>query len=116
MKAESRILILSVVLLVVSLLLSLLFGSVNLSPSELLRGALQGPKDSEGFIFYYSRLPRTVAALFSGFALALSGAILQSVLSNSLAAPGIIGVNSGAGLLVTISLVLGALSGWTISL
>ena len=44
MKAESRILILSVVLLVVSLLLSLLFGSVNLSPSELLRGALQAPK------------------------------------------------------------------------
>ena len=116
MKAESRILILSVVLLVVSLLLSLLFGSVNLSPSELLRGALKGPKDTEGFIFYYSRLPRTVAALFSGFALALSGAILQSVLSNSLAAPGIIGVNSGAGLLVTVSLVLGALSGWTISL
>ena len=116
MKAESRILILSVVLLVVSLLLSLLFGSVNLSPSELLRGALKGPKDTAGFIFYYSRLPRTVAALFSGFALALSGAILQSVLSNSLAAPGIIGVNSGAGLLVTISLVLGALSGWTISI
>ena len=43
------------------------------------------------------RLPRTLAAIFAGAALAVSGAIIQAVLNNSLASPNIIGVNSGAG-------------------
>jgi len=46
------------------------------------------------------RLPRVLAALLSGAALALSGAILQGVLDNPLAGPNVIGLNSGAGLAV----------------
>jgi len=55
------------------------------------------------YIVAYVRLPRTLACLLAGMALAVSGAIIQSVLANPLAAPNIIGVNSGAGLMVALS-------------
>lgn len=43
------------------------------------------------------RLPRVFAALLAGVGLSVSGVLLQSVTGNPLAAPNIIGVNSGAG-------------------
>ena len=43
------------------------------------------------------RLPRTLASLLAGAALAVAGILLQAVLGNPLAAPNIIGVNAGAG-------------------
>ena len=49
------------------------------------------------------RLPRVLAALLAGSALAVSGAIIQSVLDNPLASPNIIGINSGAGLAVLLA-------------
>src|SRR5699024_12332370 len=51
---------------------------------------------------YSIRLPRLIITLLSGMALALSGAILQSITRNDLADPGIIGINSGAGVAVGI--------------
>ena len=53
-------------------------------------------------IIRYVRMPRTCACLLTGAALAASGAIIQGVLSNALAAPSTIGVNAGAGLLVAV--------------
>jgi len=49
------------------------------------------------------RLPRVLAALLAGSALAVAGAIIQAVLDNPLASPNIIGINSGAGLAVLLS-------------
>ena len=66
-------------------------------------------------IFRFVRLPRTLACLLSGAALAVSGAVIQGVLYNKLASPSIIGVNAGAGLAVTVCCALGALSGWAIA-
>lgn len=66
-------------------------------------------------IFRFVRLPRTLACLLSGAALAVSGAVIQGVLSNKLASPSIIGVNAGAGLAVTVCCALGQLSGWVIA-
>lgn len=109
------LLYLSIITLFVSSLLSLLLGAVNISPLTVLRSLRNGELSVERYIFLYSRLPRTLASLFSGFALALSGAILQSVLGNKLAAPGIIGVNSGAGLMVVVALVLGVTSSFAFS-
>lgn len=112
---NSSILFLGFVVLISSLLLSLLSGAVGIKPSTLILSLINGEKTTETNIFVYSRLPRTLASISSGFALALSGAMLQSVLGNRLAAPGIIGVNSGAGLMVVIAFVSGAVSPWTIS-
>ena len=102
--------------LVLSTLLSLCLGAVSLTPGELLAAIAGGPRDTAGFIFWYSRLPRTWACILSGGALAVSGCILQNVLGNKLASPGIIGVNAGAGLGVTACCALGLLSGWAVAI
>ena len=96
--------------------LSLQLGAVRLSPNSLWQAFLEGPNSTAGYIFWYARLPRTLACLLSGAALAVSGAVIQGVLNNSLASPSIIGVNAGAGLAVTACCALGLLSGWVIAL
>lgn len=55
---------------------------------------LEGPQQE--FIVLNSRLPRTLLAMLTGGALALSGVIVQALLRNPLASPKIIGINSGA--------------------
>lgn len=67
-------------------------------------------------IFWYVRLPRTTACILCGAALSVSGAVIQSVLANRLASPGIIGVNSGAGLAVTLCTAFGIYGGFRLSL
>lgn len=108
-------LISSIILLLLSAFLSLVSGAASIPLSDLLDAALAGPESVAGYVFWYSRLPRTVACIAAGFALSISGAVIQSVLANALAAPGIIGVNSGAGFAVTLATALGAVSGWMIS-
>lgn len=86
-------------LVLITAALSLSIGSVPLSPAQVL-GALTGQLTGTvpARIVRFVRLPRTLACLAAGAALATSGAVIQGVLANPLAAPNIIGVNSGAGL------------------
>ena len=96
------VLILSAVL-VGSAVLSICIGTVKITPQQILRALFSGERDTpEARIILYSRLPRTVACILAGAGLAVSGAIIQAVLANRLASPGIIGVNAGAGLAVNI--------------
>lgn len=108
----------AVVLLIAAVLLGACLGSARISLSELWSVLLEGPGNTQtaaGRIFWYSRLPRTAACMLGGAALAVSGAVIQGVLTNKLASPGIIGVNAGAGLAVTICCAFGAFSGWVIA-
>ena len=82
--------------------LSLTLGAAALSLPELVQAIASGTGTTAGRIFYFARLPRTCACLLSGAALAAAGCVIQGVLANSLASPGIIGVNAGAGLAVTV--------------
>ena len=85
---------------------SLCLGNVHFTPVQLIslfRG--QGDRVSRS-ILLYARLPRTLASLAAGAGLAVSGAVLQNVLANRLASPGIIGVNAGSGLFVLVAAVL----------
>lgn len=87
------------VLLLFGVFLSISMGSSKISLSEIISAVRQGDNTLKNYrIIMFVRIPRTLAALLAGCALSLSGAILQSVLNNSLASPSIIGVNSGAGL------------------
>lgn len=87
--------------------LSLCLGDVPLSPAQALAALMGKGGDLTAMrIVRYFRLPRTCGCLLAGTALAVSGAIIQSVLSNPLAAPNIIGVNSGAGLMVALTCAL----------
>lgn len=98
--------ILSIVL-IVSFLAGLCFGAVKLSPADLIRAILEkAPESTEARIFYYVRLPRTLAAMLSGMALSVSGVIIQGVLHNPMAGPNIIGVNAGAGFAGLLTLTL----------
>ena len=84
-------------------LLSLCLGAERLPLGSVLRAlAGQGGGTTAFRIVRYVRLPRLCACLLAGGALAVSGAMIQGVLSNALAAPGTIGVNSGAGLAVAL--------------
>lgn len=101
---------------VVGILLSLCLGAAQLPLRQLWAAICSGPRNTAGYIFWYSRLPRTAACLLAGAALAVSGAVIQSVLQNKLASPGIIGVNAGAGLGVALCCAIGIMSGWMICL
>lgn len=102
-------------LTLVAAALSLWVGSVSLSPAQVL-AVLTGQDTGSvaARIVLYTRLPRTCAALLAGAALAVSGGVIQTVLSNPLASPGIIGVNSGAGLAVALVCAIAPLAqAWT---
>lgn len=106
-----------VILLIISAVLGITLGSTPLSFNELRHAFSAGLSSSAGGrIFLYVRLPRTLAAIVCGGALAVSGAVIQGVLANRLASPSIIGVNSGAGLAVTLCTALGIYGGWRLSL
>lgn len=101
----------------ISGLLGIVLGSTPLSFSEIVDAFREGFNSSAGSrIFAYSRLPRTLASMICGAALAVSGAVIQGVLANRLASPSIIGVNAGAGLAVTLCTALGIYGGWRLSL
>ena len=88
-------------LLLLVMAASLCLGSAGLSLSELYQG-LRDPHSAAYRILFYARLPRMLGGLLAGASLAVSGALLQNVLNNSLAGPNVIGVNAGAGLTVAL--------------
>lgn len=114
-KRQKAVFFAAAVLCAASGVLSLSLGAVRLPVAELWRALCSGPDSTAGRIFWYARLPRTAACLLSGAALSVSGAVIQRVLNNRLASPGIIGVNAGAGLAVTVCCALGNLAGWAIA-
>lgn len=83
-----------VLLFVTFSVLSVLLGSSSVNILSLFKGG----NEKAYRIIMHIRLPRTVAAVLSGCALAVSGVLIQAVLNNPMASPSIIGVNSGAGL------------------
>ena len=90
--------VLLALLVLASAFLSLGFGAEKIEIFSACRSLLAGEKNAAVYILRYTRLPRTLAALLAGAALAAAGTITQCVLANSLAAPSTIGVNAGAGL------------------
>ena len=88
-----RVILIYLPLLAVTVLLGLCFGSVSLS--RLLAG-----EETARLILWQLRLPRVAAGVLAGIGLSTAGVLLQTVTSNDLAGPNIIGVNSGAGLAV----------------
>ncbi|PSL40132.1 iron complex transport system permease protein [Planomicrobium soli] len=81
---------------------SLGLGTSSLSYNRLLPAFLGEGTFKEDFVLFSVRLPRIIITLLAGMALALSGAILQGVTRNDLADPGIIGINSGAGVAIAV--------------
>ncbi len=99
--------LLSLCLLLLALL-RLQSGSLESSFWQVLQSLGQAPEDNAiALVVWELRLPRLLAAMGVGAALALAGLQLQTVFQNPLAAPGIIGISSGAALGAVIALALG---------
>ncbi|MBR5307360.1 MAG: iron ABC transporter permease [Clostridia bacterium] len=93
-----------ILLLAVTLILSLLLGSTDISIAKALSALADGNTDDGNLrIFLYVRIPRITAAVFAGVALSVSGVLIQAVLANPMASPNIIGVNAGAGFAVILA-------------
>lgn len=96
-----------ILLLILLCIAGVSFGAVSLDLPQAVRELVSGTISGRDYrILIHVRLPRVLAALLCGTALAVSGVLLQSVLANPLAAPNIIGVNSGAGFAVYLMLAL----------
>ncbi len=91
-----------VVLILITTIIGMGLGYSSLSYNRLLPTILGQGTFKEEFVLFSIRLPRIVITLLAGMALAVSGAILQGITRNDLADPGIIGINSGAGVAIAV--------------
>jgi iron complex transport system permease protein len=73
-----------------------------------MRQAFADPASGPAEVLWQVRAPRVATALFVGAALGLSGAVMQGLLRNPLADPGVLGVSASAALAAAAAIVLGA--------
>lgn len=114
-RRRSRLLLVgSAIAVMVAVAAGLLLGSVPLAPADVIaiiahRLGVDVPvtwSPSAETIVLELRLPRVLAALAVGTALALAGATMQGLLRNPLADPYVLGTSSGAALGVSIALLV----------
>lgn len=121
MKKENKIrygmgFLILIVLLILLLFLNINGGSIRLSVREIL--AVLGRRSSDATavsILWNIRLPRILAALLLGGALSVSGFLLQTFFSNPIAGPFVLGISSGAKLVVALVMIFLLGRGITIS-
>ncbi|PLS15856.1 iron ABC transporter permease [Bacillus sp. M6-12] len=95
-------LVILLALLLITGLVSLNLGAVSISPAGVFRTFFGLGTQQQQLILFDFRLPSIILALLIGAGMAISGVILQGITRNELADPGILGINSGAGLAVII--------------
>ncbi len=95
--------VIATLILILVIVFALFSGNSAIGTGNIIEVLFGGGTDSQRLIVFDIRIPRIVAALFSGAALSVSGYILQNNLNNTIASPGLLGINNGAGLFVLIS-------------
>jgi len=109
MKNKLIFLIITFLILIFIFFLSLSIGSVKLNFIQIIKTLFNKEKEQiYELIVLNIRLPRIIFSIFIGGLLAMSGAILQSILKNPLADPYITGISSGAALGATFGIIVGA--------
>ncbi|MCS0605555.1 iron ABC transporter permease [Streptomyces sp. LP11] len=102
LRIRSRAVFLTTTAVLVAALIGVTIAAVLLGDSKLLLGDVvnwAGGRAGRAVTFVLdTRVPRVLAALLAGGALALSGTLVQAVTRNPLAEPGILGVSGGAAL------------------
>lgn len=83
--------------LIVLFLVAVNTGSLKASPEQILRGLFVAYDETVATI-YSLRFPRILIAMLAGASVAVSGVMLQAVMKNPLADPGIMGISSSAGM------------------
>ncbi|QNP82440.1 FecCD family ABC transporter permease [Agrobacterium tumefaciens] len=83
-------------LLAAASILAVALGTVRIPLSTILDAIFRFDGSRNHLLVVAVRLPRVIAALLAGSALAVSGAIMQAITNNPLASPGLLGINAGA--------------------
>ena len=116
---KTRIIITYIVLftlLLGAILLSLYIGSVSIAPRQVFSVLTGHGTDAKAMQIILSiRLPRVLAAAILGGALAVSGFLLQTFFRNPIAGPFVLGISSGAKLVVALAMIVGVSHGITMS-
>ena len=79
-------------------------GTVKISPEDI-KAAISGQQIKNGRILWDIRMPRTMAAMILGGALGLAGYLLQTFFHNPIAGPFVLGISSGAKMVVALVMV-----------
>ena len=95
-----------ILLLLLAVLIGISCGIADLPWQELKDGLFFGVQSENYRIVYLIRMPRVFCGILAGTNLALAGCILQGILRNPLADPGIIGVTAGAGLFAMVIMII----------
>ncbi|MFJ6636447.1 iron ABC transporter permease [Streptomyces sp. NPDC091376] len=102
LRIRSRAVFLTTTAVLVAVLVGVTLAAVLLGDSKLLLGDVvnwaQGRAGRTVQFVLDTRVPRVLAALLAGAALALAGTLVQAVTRNPLAEPGVLGVSGGAAL------------------
>ena len=81
-------------------------GSVNLSPGEIFQIIFgRGSDETSNSIVWQIRLPRILSAVILGGALSVSGFLLQTFFHNPIAGPFVLGISSGAKMVVALVMI-----------
>jgi iron complex transport system permease protein len=112
-KYKTRLPLLFIVLVILTVFCffaDIIFGSVHIPFSETWKAFFTDSSSltPDQVIIVDFRLPRALAAIFSGMALAVSGLLMQTIFRNPLAGPYVLGISSGASLGVAIAVMSGA--------
>ncbi|GGA28140.1 FecCD family ABC transporter permease [Paenibacillus physcomitrellae] len=100
---RQQIVLVSLLLLtLLTLLIGMGIGYASVSYDRLIPTLFGHGTFKDEFVLFSIRLPRMLITLLAGMALALSGSILQGITRNELADPGIVGINAGAGVGITV--------------
>ncbi|GAW39774.1 Hemin transport system permease protein HmuU [Brevundimonas sp. SH203] len=94
-------------LIAAALALAILAGETAFSGAQYA-AAFGDPGSGPAEVLWQVRAPRAVCALMVGAALGLAGAVMQGLLRNPLADPGVLGVSATAALGAALAIVLGA--------
>ena len=100
------------VVMVLLLLLPILFfvsinaGYTDIPLLKILHIITGSGTAKENIIIFGFRLPRIMIAMLAGAGFSLSGCVLQGITRNSLADPGLMGINAGAGFVVLLFMTL----------
>lgn len=80
-------------------------GYLKLSFNQTAKALIGRGSPDENLILFHFRMPRIIISILVGMGLALSGMVIQGISKNPLGEPGLLGINSGAGLMVVLYLI-----------
>ena len=99
MKRRGSAFLIVSILLVIMIVVAISVGSVSVPLNQIIESVLNGASGSAGIVRDI-RIPRVIIGVLVGANLAVAGVLLQGVMGNPLADPGITGISSGASVVV----------------